>query len=192
MSPRTGADIKAGRPGCICWVFPLHADPRHRQQHHPPSQHTDTILAPAIRIFLFRAVPPPSAVEMKASVIFAALLPAVLAAPRNTLPARQEEPTPTLPPANSSAASATTSTASSEVPCPTAPDNCLAKKDGHVICMAGGVWCRYVCPPPLLASQREKANRLSNSLGAQVHRRHPWHARLLPHQLRGALCPLLA
>jgi hypothetical protein len=86
-----------------------------------------------------RCYPTSSIPIMKASVLFAALLPAVLAAPgSNRLPARQEEASPTLLP---SAVAPTNAT--SEVPCPTAPPKCLSKPDGHIICMAGGVWCRY-------------------------------------------------
>ncbi|KAK8072767.1 hypothetical protein PG996_006115 [Apiospora saccharicola] len=65
---------------------------------------------------------------MKTS-FFLTLLPAaavVLAMPNNY--ARQDAPT---------------TTPAEELPCPTNPPACAAKLDGHLICMAGGVWCHY-------------------------------------------------
>ncbi|KAK7961905.1 uncharacterized protein PG986_002730 [Apiospora aurea] len=91
---------------------------------------------------------------MKTSFLLA-LLPAaavVLGLPNHY--ARQDAPsTVTLsttaePPASTSisASTSTTPTATTpaeELPCPTNPPNCAAKLDGHLVCMAGGVWCRY-------------------------------------------------
>ncbi|KAK6859655.1 hypothetical protein PG995_003291 [Apiospora arundinis] len=65
----------------------------------------------------------------------------VFAAPNNY--ARQggpEEPPTTFTLSTTAQGPTPTGT---ELPCPTNPPNCASKLDGHVICMAGGVWCRY-------------------------------------------------
>lgn len=82
-----------------------------------------------------------------------ALLPAaavVLAAPNHYAPRQDAPSTVTLsttaePPASTTSTSTptTTTTPAEELPCPTNPPACAAKLDGHLICMAGGVWCHY-------------------------------------------------
>jgi len=69
----------------------------------------------------------------------------VLAAPNNY--ARQggpEEPPTTFTLSTTAQPPSSTTTApGEELPCPTNPPACAAKLDGHLICMAGGVWCHY-------------------------------------------------
>ncbi|KAK8061839.1 hypothetical protein PG994_008205 [Apiospora phragmitis] len=80
---------------------------------------------------------------MKTS-FFLTLLPAAavgLAAPNNY--ARQDAPSTVILSTTAEPPASTTTTPAEELPCPTTPPACAAKLDGHVICMAGGVWCRY-------------------------------------------------
>ncbi|KAI0867440.1 hypothetical protein GGS24DRAFT_293916 [Hypoxylon argillaceum] len=67
---------------------------------------------------------------MRASFIFA-LLPATC-----TFAAM-------IPRQDSTSSAAPSATSSPAIPCPTAPDNCASKLNGHLICLNARTWCLY-------------------------------------------------